>query len=304
MVGLAPDGGNPLVGTLSSLIIFEGFSATIALISGRFAAGAPRKTKAERPATAEGIDDSQVFRHRRHPRPGQWRDHAGTRAEGGAGGRPDLPQGRPPPPRADRQGHPPLGLHDRERADRRLHLGRHGRAAHRPDPDARRRDADALDARRPRRDDLGLAQSVRRQRHQAVRPGRLQALRRVREGDRRPDRFRPRQEARGLAEHRPRAPHRRRAGPLHRIRQAHAAAQHVVRRHARGDRLRQRRGLSRRAGGAVGARRRGVLGRRRAGRLQHQQGLRLDRARGACPPRCARCAPTSASRSTATRTAS
>ena len=39
----------------------------------------------------------------------------------------------------------------------------------RPDADPCRRHADALDARRSRRHDLGLAQSVRRQRHQAIR---------------------------------------------------------------------------------------------------------------------------------------
>ena len=62
----------------------------------------------------------------------------------------------------------------------RLHLGRHGRAAARPGADAGGGDADALDALRPRRDDLGLAQPLRGQRHQAVRPRRLQALRRDR----------------------------------------------------------------------------------------------------------------------------
>jgi hypothetical protein len=45
----------------------------------------------------------------------------------------------------------------------------HGRA----DADARGRDADPLDARRPRRDDVGQPQSLLRQWHQAVRPRRL-----------------------------------------------------------------------------------------------------------------------------------
>ena len=58
-----------------------------------------------------------------------------------------------------------------------------------PIPTPGGRHADALDARRPRRHDLGLAQSVRRQRHQAVRPGRLQAVRRDREADRGADRL-------------------------------------------------------------------------------------------------------------------
>ena len=42
----------------------------------------------------------------------------------------------------------------------RLHRRRHGRVPARPDPDAGRRHADALAARRYRRDDLGLAQSL------------------------------------------------------------------------------------------------------------------------------------------------
>ena len=46
-----------------------------------------------------------------------------------------------------------------------------------------------------------------------------------------------------------------------------------------------------------------VTDRRHARRLQHQFRLRLDRARGHVPPRCARCAPISASRWTATPTA-
>ena len=61
---------------------------------------------------------------------------------------------------ADRQGHAAVRLHDRDRAGRRLYLGRHGRAADRPDADTGGRHAHALDARRSRRDDLGLAQSL------------------------------------------------------------------------------------------------------------------------------------------------
>jgi hypothetical protein len=105
-----------------------------------------------------------------------------------------------------------------------------------------------------------------------------------------------------IAEDRPRQAHRRRAGPLHRIRQAHAAARDGTGRHAHRDRLRERRRIPRRAGGAVGARRGSVLARGRAGRLQHQQGCRLDRADRA-GAEVKRCAPTSASRSTATPTA-
>ena len=53
-----------------------------------------------------------------------------------------------------------------------------------PAADAGGRDAHALAARRPRGHDLRLAQSVPGQRHQAVRPRRLQAVGRDRAGDR------------------------------------------------------------------------------------------------------------------------
>ena len=137
---------------------------------------------------------------------------------------------RAPPPRADRQGYAALRLHDRDRAGRGLHLGRHGCAADRPDADAGGRHAHAFDARRSRRDDLGLAQPLRRQRHQAVRARRLQAQRRHRAQDRSADGRRPRQEARQERRPRPRQAHRGRARPLHRVRQAHAAAHHESRR--------------------------------------------------------------------------
>ena len=109
-----------------------------------------------------------------------------------------VPARRLPPPGGDRQGHAPLRLHDRDGARRRLHLGRHGRAPARPDADAGGRHADPLDARRSRRHDLGLAQFLRGQRHQAVRAGRLQAQRRGRAGDRGADRLRPRPPPRRL----------------------------------------------------------------------------------------------------------
>ena len=92
--------------------------------------------------------------------------------------------GDAPASRRDRQGHAAVGLHDRVGADVGLHGRRHGRVPAGADADAGRRHAHALAARRPRRDDLRLAQSLRRQRHQALRPRRLQALRRGRAADR------------------------------------------------------------------------------------------------------------------------
>ena len=77
---------------------------------------------------------------------------------------------------------------------------------------------------------------------------------------------------------RPRQTYRRRPRPLHRIRQAHAAAQPLARWITGRHRLRQWRGVPRRARRAVGARRRRHSDRRRARRLQYQPRLRLDRA--------------------------
>ena len=105
-------------------------------------------------------DDAQIFRNGRHSRAGERRHHAGPRPEGRPGHRPRLPPRRAPPPGGDRQGYAPLRLHDRIRDGRGLYLGRHGRDAARPDADAGGRDADALDARRSRRDDLRLAQRL------------------------------------------------------------------------------------------------------------------------------------------------
>ena len=151
-------------------------------------------------------------------------DDVGGGAEGRHGRRQDLPDRQPPPPRRDRQGHAPVRLHAGSRADVGLHRRRHGRVPARPDADARRRHADALAARRSRRDDLGLAQPLRRQRHQAVRSRRLQALRRDRAADRGADRRRHRRAAGPRRGDRPRHAGRKRAGALHRVRQAHAAA--------------------------------------------------------------------------------
>ncbi len=128
------------------------------------------------------------------PGPGDARRH---------GRRPQVRQRRPSQPRGDRQGYAPLRLHDRERAHRRLHRRGHGCLPARPDADARRRHAHPLAARRPRRHDLGLAQPVRRQRHQAVPPRRLQALRPARERDRRADGYRHPVAALDRPRHRP-----------------------------------------------------------------------------------------------------
>ena len=86
--------------------------------------GMPRRA-----ASSGSSHGSQVFRHRRHSRPRQRRDHARARAEGRAGRGPHVPARRASPPRGDRQGHAAVRLHDRDRAGRGLHLGRHGRAA-------------------------------------------------------------------------------------------------------------------------------------------------------------------------------
>ena len=144
-----------------------------------------------------------------------------------------------------------------------------------PVPDARRRHARPLDARRPRGDDLRLAQPLRGQRHQVLRPRRLQALRRRRGGDR--------GAARGRAAVLAAPAHIGRATriddaprPLHGVRQDHLPARPAPRRPQGRRRLRQRRGLPHRPRGALGARRRGDPARRRPRRLQHQPRLRLD----------------------------
>src|SRR5215472_8641951 len=110
--------------------------------------------------TGLGKDGSKIFRYRRHPRPRQRDDYAGTGAQGRAGGGLDLSPRRASSSRAHRQGYPPLRLHDRNRAGSGLHLGRHGRVPDRPDADSRRGHAHALHARRSRRDDLRFAQSL------------------------------------------------------------------------------------------------------------------------------------------------
>ncbi len=101
----------------------------------------------------------------------------------------------------DRQGHATVGLHGGACADRRVHRRRDGRDAGRAAADAGHRHADAQPARRPGRDDLRLAQPVRGQRHQAVRPGRLQAGRCDGTRDRGADGRRPARAAGGPRRH-------------------------------------------------------------------------------------------------------
>ena len=134
----------------------------------------------ERPVRKGSIShDAQIVRHRRRARPRQHiPDDARNRHEGRHGGRAPVHARRSSPPRGDRQGHAALRLHDRAGAGGGLHRGRHGCVPVRPAADAGRRHADALAARRSRRDDLRLAQSLSRQRHQAVRARRPEAFRR------------------------------------------------------------------------------------------------------------------------------
>ena len=150
--------------------------------------------------------------------------------------------------------------------------------AGRPAADAGDRDADPQPARRPRRDDLRQPQPVRGQRHQAVRSGRLQAVRRDRGGDRGADGRRPLGAARRAGAAWPGVAARGRRRALYRGGEVELPARAAARRAEDRRRLRQRRRLSRRAHGAVGTRRRGDLGRGVAGRVQHQPRLRLDGA--------------------------
>ena len=205
-------------------------------------------------------DGAEIFRDRRDSRPGQREDHRRNRDEGRTGRGLGLSPRRTSPPGGDRQGHAPVELHDRICAGRRIYLGRRRRAAARAGSDPGGRDADALDALRSRGDDLGVAQPLRRQRHQAVRPRRIQAVGRGRDADRGAHGRRRSADARPVARSRPRQAHRRRPGPLHRIRQADAEPRRVVRRSAHRDRLRQRRRLQGSPRSAVGARRRGESG--------------------------------------------
>ena len=87
--------------------------------------------------------EQEILRHRRHSRAHQrGADDRRDRDEGRPGGGRALPARRSPPPRRDRQGHAPVGLHDGNGDGRRLHLRRHGRRPARADADPGGRDAD------------------------------------------------------------------------------------------------------------------------------------------------------------------
>ena len=93
-------------------------------------------------------------------RANSWPMDAATVLKVGAGRRHQIQPRQPPPPRGDRQGHAAVGLHDGTGADRRVPVRRHGRVPVRADADAGRGHADTLAQGRPRRHDLGLAQSL------------------------------------------------------------------------------------------------------------------------------------------------
>jgi phosphoglucosamine mutase len=172
-----------------------------------------------------------------------------------------------------------------------------------PMPTPGGRHAHPLAARRPRRDDLGLAQPLRRQRHQAVRSRRLQALRRGRGPDRGAD---------GGAGRELLAPAER-IGRAKRIESAQERyIEYAKRTLARNIRLNDLRVVIDCANGAgyqvapdalweLGARSSRSASSPTA-TTSTTNAARLRRRRSA--PRCGRCAPTSASRSTATPTVS
>ena len=166
------------------------------------------------------------LRHRRRPRGRQ----RGADRRAGAGPRPRRGPGPARPDLRGRPRHPPFG----PAAPGRLlgRPGRRGRRRRRPRRAAHpRRGRGGRAARGARRRDLGLAQPLRRQRHQAVQPARDEAARRGRGRDRARARRAPgrpataRRAARpatgwggsradpGAADALPRAPGRRHRGP-------------------------------------------------------------------------------------------
>ena len=247
----------------------------------RAAAATGRTVRHEKKQTGSG-NEQTLFRHGRHSRHGQPApDDRRGRDAGRHGGGTGLPARLLPAPGGDRQGYAAVELHDRERHGGRLHGRRRRRVPARAHADPGRGHADPVAARRYRRDDLGLAQSVRGQWHQAVRAGRLQALRRAGAAHRGAAGRGSDAAAGDGGRPRPGKTHRRRPRPLHRGGQADVAARAVAGRRARRHRLRQRRGLPGGAGRSVGARRGDRQAGRRSGRHQHQSQLRLDGAGGA-----------------------
>ncbi len=247
-----------------------------------------RQCRSDRSRSA-GRDEQNLFRDRRHPRRGRpVADHTGLHPQPRPRGRTGAQGHRDQADRADRQGHPHLGLHDRVGARGRLRLGGRRRAAHRPAADPRRRLPDAGAAPEPRARHQRLAQPVRRQRHQVLLASRREAVRclgaRGRGGDEAVaavGRFgRPR----------PGAPARRCAGPLHRVLQEHLQRRAVAQGHEDRRRRRPRRGLSRCARRLPRTGRRGGVHRLLAERRQHQCRVRRHRAAGAgrrgAQPRC------------------
>ena len=153
-----------------------------------------------------------LFRNRRHTRSGQQvPDDRRDGHEGRHGGGQVVPARQSSASRRGRQGHAAVRLHARKRDGGGLLRSRYGCLPARADPDAGGGDAGALAARGHRRDDFGLAQSLPRQRHQAVRPGRLQAVRRDRGPHRSDARRRDGGGARRPGWARPSQAHRRRA---------------------------------------------------------------------------------------------
>ena len=153
---------------------------------------------------------------------------------------------RAPPSGRHRQGHASVRLHDRTGPGGRLCQRRNGRADLRPPADTGRGHDDPVDARRYRGDDLGLAQQLRRQWHQTVRPGRLQAVRHGRAEDRIDDGHRPRRRSGRPGQTGSRQTDRRFPGPLYRDRQGQLSQDPQPAGPAHRHRLRQRGRLSRR----------------------------------------------------------
>ena len=221
-------------------------------------------------------------------------------ADGGARGRGHRPSLAARPARGDRARHARVGHMDRAGTGARPRgRGRHG-GERRRRADARHRLSDAHRGVRRGHGDLGLAQSVRGQRHQGVLGRRREAHRGLRSGGRA---HRGRHllvgAGRGGAGDRAAGP----GGALPRAPRAHPGRCRAAAGRADRDRLRQRR--DRGAGAAVlrGARLRRDRDWRVAQRPQHQPRLRVDAPGGPAPRRSSPAARAWASRSTATATA-